>query len=103
MVPSLAVCTFEHHLDASGVGAPRGAHPFLPRRLRRRGVPFLQKARFVMSKRTQGPDAAEAAGAAKDADGAAQKSGPAHELRLGRIKAVIWANPSESGTRYNVT
>lgn len=28
---------------------------------------------------------------------------PAHEVRLGRIKAVIWANATASGTRHNVT
>lgn len=28
---------------------------------------------------------------------------PAHEIRLGRIKATIWANETENGTRYNVT
>lgn len=28
---------------------------------------------------------------------------PAQEIRLGRIKATIWANSGENGTRYNVT
>lgn len=28
---------------------------------------------------------------------------PAHEVRLGAIRAVIWANETENGTRYNVT
>lgn len=28
---------------------------------------------------------------------------PAHELRLGRVKALIWANDTEQGTRHNVT
>jgi len=28
---------------------------------------------------------------------------PVHEIRLGKCKAVIWANPTEQGTRYNVT
>ena len=28
---------------------------------------------------------------------------PVHEVRLGRIKAAVWQNPSESGPRYNVT
>lgn len=32
------------------------------------------------------------------------KNKPAHEIRLGKIKATIWANATESnGTRYNVT
>ena len=28
---------------------------------------------------------------------------PAHEIRLGRIKAVIWKNDTDAGTRHNVT
>lgn len=28
---------------------------------------------------------------------------PVHELRLGRIKAAIWANDTEHGVRHNVT
>ena len=28
---------------------------------------------------------------------------PVHEVRLGKIKAAIWANESERGIRYNVT
>ncbi|MGE3310701.1 MAG: hypothetical protein AB7O66_12085 [Limisphaerales bacterium] len=28
---------------------------------------------------------------------------PAHEVRLGAIRAAIWANETENGTRYNVT
>ncbi len=28
---------------------------------------------------------------------------PAHEVRLGRIKATIWANETEKGTRFNVS
>lgn len=31
------------------------------------------------------------------------KAKPVHEVRLGRIKAAIWANDGENGTRYNVT
>lgn len=31
------------------------------------------------------------------------KQRPAHEVRLGRIKATIWANPADNGTWYNVT
>lgn len=31
------------------------------------------------------------------------KNKPAHEIRLGKIKATIWANATErNGTRYNV-
>src|SRR5262245_9167349 len=31
------------------------------------------------------------------------KTKPAHEIRLGRIRATIWENDTESGVRYNVT
>ena len=31
------------------------------------------------------------------------KQRPAHEIRLGRIKATIWANQRDNGTWYNVT
>lgn len=30
------------------------------------------------------------------------KQKPANEIRLGRIKATIWANKTESGVRHNV-
>jgi hypothetical protein len=32
-----------------------------------------------------------------------QKVRPVHEVRLGRIKAAIWANQTEGGVRHNVT
>jgi hypothetical protein len=32
-----------------------------------------------------------------------QKQKPHHEIRLGRIKASIWENQTENGSRYNVT
>ncbi len=28
---------------------------------------------------------------------------PVHEIRLGRIKAAIWANETDAGLRHNVT
>lgn len=28
---------------------------------------------------------------------------PAHEIRFGAIKATIWANPTDNGTRHSVT
>lgn len=31
------------------------------------------------------------------------KQRPAHEIRLGRIRAAIWANQGDNGTWYNVT
>ena len=31
------------------------------------------------------------------------KTKPIHEIRLGAIKASIWENQTETGTRYNVT
>jgi len=32
-----------------------------------------------------------------------KKSKPAHEIRLGSIRATIWQNQSEGGVRYNVS
>ena len=31
------------------------------------------------------------------------KAKPVHEVRLGRIKAAVWANETENGVRHNVT
>ena len=31
------------------------------------------------------------------------KNKPTHEVRLGLIKAAVWKNETETGTRYNVT
>lgn len=31
------------------------------------------------------------------------KKQPVHEVRLGRIKATIWENETQNGTRHNVT
>ena len=31
------------------------------------------------------------------------KQKPAHEIRLGAIKATIWENQTSAGTRHNVT
>jgi hypothetical protein len=31
------------------------------------------------------------------------KRRPVHELRLGRIRAAVWENSTQNGTRYNVT
>ena len=33
----------------------------------------------------------------------ATKARPVHELRMGRIRAAIWANETQNGTRHNVT
>ncbi|TWU34920.1 hypothetical protein [Novipirellula artificiosorum] len=33
----------------------------------------------------------------------ATKVRPVHEVRFGRVKAAIWANDTENGTRHNVT
>jgi hypothetical protein len=32
-----------------------------------------------------------------------KKPKPVYEIRLGRIKAAIWANETDNGTRHNVT
>lgn len=31
------------------------------------------------------------------------KSKPVHEIRFGRVKAAIWENDTQNGTRHNVT
>ena len=31
------------------------------------------------------------------------KARPVHEVRLGRIRAAIWENETQNGTRHNVT
>ena len=31
-----------------------------------------------------------------------QAQRPVHEIRMGRIKATIWENETENGSRYNV-
>ena len=33
---------------------------------------------------------------------ATQAQRPVHEIRMGRIKATIWENETENGSRYNV-
>lgn len=33
----------------------------------------------------------------------AAKTKPVHEIRLGRIRAAIWENETQNGTRHNVT
>lgn len=35
--------------------------------------------------------------------GPISKVRPVHEVRLGAVKAAIWKNETESGTRYNAT
>lgn len=32
-----------------------------------------------------------------------EKVRPVHEIRFGRIKAAVWENESQNGTRHNVT
>jgi hypothetical protein len=32
-----------------------------------------------------------------------QKTRPVHEIRMGRVKAAIWANETQAGIRHNVT
>ncbi len=31
------------------------------------------------------------------------KTKPVHQIRLGRIKAAVWANETSNGVRHNVT
>src|SRR6478736_5826021 len=44
-------------------------------------------------------NAAQGAGAVS---GTTDKAKPLHEERLGRVKAVVWANQTANGVRYNV-
>ena len=32
-----------------------------------------------------------------------EKQKPAHEVRVGSVKAAIWENPTDNGVRHNVT
>lgn len=32
-----------------------------------------------------------------------EKARPVHEVRIGRIRAAIWENDTQNGTRHNVT
>lgn len=32
-----------------------------------------------------------------------EKARPVHEVRLGRIRAAVWENETQNGTRHNVT
>lgn len=38
-----------------------------------------------------------------DGSTAPAKDKPIHEVRIGKVKAVIWANQTENGIRHNVT
>lgn len=42
-------------------------------------------------------------GSARPQPDAADKNRPAHEVRLGRVKAAVWANEADGGVRYGVT
>jgi hypothetical protein len=39
----------------------------------------------------------------KEAKSKETKNRPVHEIRLGRIRAAIWRNDTENGTRHNVS
>lgn len=41
--------------------------------------------------------------AAPPAEPPREKARPVHEVRLGRVKAAVWANDGEHGVRYSVT
>ena len=34
--------------------------------------------------------------------GPPDKAKPVHEIRLGRIRAAVWLNETDNGSRYNV-
>ena len=50
---------------------------------------------------TQRPPQADPPQGSSPAAGKASNK-PAHEVRLGRIKAAVWANPGEAGVWYSV-
>jgi hypothetical protein len=52
--------------------------------------------------RAGGRAAAEEPQTANAASGDGGKNKPVHEVRLGRIKAAVWANTGESGVWYSV-
>jgi hypothetical protein len=59
-------------------------------------IALLSKGRFTMSTKngsTKAPPAPQEPA----------KQRPVHEVRLGRIKAAIWANETDNGVRHNVT
>ena len=54
-----------------------------------------------MANGKRGGVATQAAGPQQPTQQSAQR--PIHEIRLGRVKAAIWANETEHGVRYGVT
>lgn len=40
---------------------------------------------------------------AQDSTAQREKPRPVHEVRLGRVKAAVWANEGEHGVRYSVS
>jgi hypothetical protein len=58
-----------------------------------------------MTKRKQdaGMTPAVAETPAATTDTPATKNKPAHEVKLGRVKVVVWANETDGGVRHNVT
>ena len=58
-----------------------------------------------MARAKAGPEvqAAEARDSEAQAPVVAERNRPVHTVRLRNIRAAVWANESEQGTRYNVT
>ena len=52
-----------------------------------------------MARKQGSPESSEPA-QAEQSEG---RDRPVHEVRIGRIKAVIWANQTDNGVRHNVT
>lgn len=40
---------------------------------------------------------------AREREKSKEKVRPVHEVRLGRIRAAVWENETQNGTRHNVT
>lgn len=68
------------------------------------GAPFFLASNRVMSRSDdQGGLNHKQQQKEKPMPKAKEKTPPAHEVRLGRIKAAIWKNETDKGPRYNTT
>ena len=58
-----------------------------------------------MSKKLEETDTEQPTASADAQDGSYRsgKDKPVHEIRVGRIKAVVWLNRTDNGARHNVT
>ncbi|MFO0845321.1 MAG: hypothetical protein U0797_23545 [Gemmataceae bacterium] len=81
-------------MNAAAGRASVSARPVVP------WVKTLGSKRIETMARKQADPASSAPVEARQGEG---RERPAHEVRIGRIKAVIWANQTDNGLRHNVT